>query len=236
LLDNPEFADQVILDLARWEDWSVLDRLVTMFKESDENGYVRQPIVSYLTVASEQPGDVGARATKSLGELEELDPEGVKQARSLMAFGALGRARASTATAGASRPEDEATVTADDAATENGDEAVAAANSADTENADQTTVSSEFPDPADYATGDEKRQPAVQEISAKEQVPVSVQRAAASHQQTASAKPATNASKEPVLIDIAETEINPVLVVGVPLAAAVGLMGIYWLILRAGAV
>ena len=62
LLKNPEFADQVILDLSRWEDWSVLDQLVEMFKTSDEKGYVRQPVVSYLTVASEQQGDVGARA------------------------------------------------------------------------------------------------------------------------------------------------------------------------------
>src|SRR6478752_6040348 len=93
LLDNPDFADQVVLDLSRWEDWSVLERLVEMFKKSDTKGYIRQPVVSYLTVASEQPGDVGARAKAGLAELEKLDPETVKTARSLMAFGALGRAR-----------------------------------------------------------------------------------------------------------------------------------------------
>jgi hypothetical protein len=54
LLDNPDFADQVVLDLSRWNDWSVLERLVEMFKNSDEKGYIRQPVVSYLTVASEQ--------------------------------------------------------------------------------------------------------------------------------------------------------------------------------------
>src|SRR4051812_1530446 len=93
LLNNPDFADQVILDLSRWEDWSVLDRIVEMFKTSDSKGYVRQPVVSYLTVASEQPGDVGTRAKAAMAELEKLDPETVKTARSLMAFGALGRAR-----------------------------------------------------------------------------------------------------------------------------------------------
>ena len=36
LLDNPEMADQIIADLARWEDWEVMDRLVAMFKASDE--------------------------------------------------------------------------------------------------------------------------------------------------------------------------------------------------------
>src|SRR5256885_1617944 len=93
LLNNPDFADQVILDLSRWEDWSVLDRIVEMFKNSDAKGDVRQPVVSYLTVASEQPGDVGTRAKAAMAELEKLDPETVKTARSLMAFGALGRAR-----------------------------------------------------------------------------------------------------------------------------------------------
>ena len=70
LLDNPDFADQVVLDLSRWEDWSVLDRLVEMFKKSDAKGYIRQPVVSYLTVASEQSGDVGTRAKAALAELE----------------------------------------------------------------------------------------------------------------------------------------------------------------------
>src|SRR4051794_16021923 len=93
LLNNQDFADQVILDLSRWEDWSVLDRIVEMFKTSDSKGYVRQPVVSYLTVASEQPGDVGTRAKAAMAELEKIDPETVKTARSLMAFGALGRAR-----------------------------------------------------------------------------------------------------------------------------------------------
>src|SRR4029078_12387713 len=70
-----------------------MDRIVEMFKNSDAKGYVRQPVVSYLTVASDQPGDVGTRAKAALAELEKLDPETVKTARSLMAFGALGRAR-----------------------------------------------------------------------------------------------------------------------------------------------
>jgi hypothetical protein len=96
LLDNPDFEDQVILDLSRWEDWSVLDRLVGMFKNSEPKAYVRQPVVTYLTVAGDQPGDVGARAKAALADLEAFDPDTVKQARSLMAFGALARARAET--------------------------------------------------------------------------------------------------------------------------------------------
>ncbi|NOY29814.1 MAG: hypothetical protein GXP28_06440 [Planctomycetes bacterium] len=91
VLDNPEIADQVIPDLARWEDWSILDRLVGMFKESEEGAWVRQPVIAYLLTAEEQPEDLGKRATEALAELEELDPQGVKRARSYMAFGLLAR-------------------------------------------------------------------------------------------------------------------------------------------------
>ncbi|MEX2111856.1 MAG: hypothetical protein WD845_01640, partial [Pirellulales bacterium] len=36
MLDRPQLADLVIPDLARWEDWSVMDRLVELFKTSDD--------------------------------------------------------------------------------------------------------------------------------------------------------------------------------------------------------
>jgi hypothetical protein len=196
LLDNPDFADQVILDLSRWEDWSVLDRLVEMFKTADENSYVRQPIVTYLTVASEQPGDVGPRASAALAELERLDPKTVEQARSLMAFGALGRARAAATSGGTSRPEEDAAEIAQDP--------VASA-------ADEESDTADIPDPAAY----EQRSPSsstAAQVTAK----------------TALAKTAPEATPP--------AELNPLLVVGVPLAAAALLMGIYWLILRAGAV
>jgi hypothetical protein len=93
LLDHPDFADQVIPDLARWDDWEILDRLVGMFHNADDRSFVRQPIVTYLIVASEQEGDVGTRAKNALKELESLDPEAVERAHSLMAFGYLGRSR-----------------------------------------------------------------------------------------------------------------------------------------------
>ncbi len=37
MLERPEFADLVIPDLARWEDWSQIDRLVKLFKEADDS-------------------------------------------------------------------------------------------------------------------------------------------------------------------------------------------------------
>jgi hypothetical protein len=195
LLDNPDFADQVILDLSRWEDWSVLERLVEMFKTADENSYVRQPIVTYLTVASDQPGDIGKRAAAALAELERLDPKTVEQARSLMAFGSLGRARAKADGDGAPRPDAGAPV----------DESQGFAASA----ADEATDTSEIPDPAAF----EQRQ----EGSAAAQVSVK--------------KIPARAAAE----DTSPPELNRVLVIGVPLVAVVLLMGIYWVILRMGA-
>lgn len=93
LLDHPDFADQVIPDLARWEDWSILDRLTKMFKEAEKRSFIRQPVVTYLVVASEQEGEVGERAQVAIEELEGVDADAVERAKSLMAFGYLGRAR-----------------------------------------------------------------------------------------------------------------------------------------------
>lgn len=93
VLDNAEIADQVIPDLARWEDWSVMDKLVTMFKESESDAWIRQPVISYLLVASEQPPEISEPANAALEELEKIDPKAVKQARSYAAFGLLARTR-----------------------------------------------------------------------------------------------------------------------------------------------
>jgi hypothetical protein len=91
-LDHKEFADQVIPDLTRWEDWDVMPRLVTMFKESPKDDWIRQPVASFVLVAAEQPGDVGEKAKATIAELEALDKETVDRARSLAAFSFLARA------------------------------------------------------------------------------------------------------------------------------------------------
>ena len=96
LLDSPDFADQVVPDLARWEDWSVLERLGSMYERSvaeNREKYIREPIVTYLDVASEQEGAVGQQAIAALERIEPLDPGAVKRARSLRAFGILAQAR-----------------------------------------------------------------------------------------------------------------------------------------------
>jgi hypothetical protein len=78
LLDEPKLADLVIADLARWEDWSVIDRLVTIFKEAkQDNIFVREPIVNYLR-ACPLP-----EAAAAVEELATIDPEAVRRAATL---------------------------------------------------------------------------------------------------------------------------------------------------------
>jgi hypothetical protein len=233
LLDNPDFADQVVVDLSRWEDWSVLERLVEMFKTA-ENKYIRQPVVTYLTVASEVPGDVGRRAAAALADLEQFDPETVKQARSLMAFGALARAKPggdpAGDNAGAVKERTESPA----------DTAGFAASAADDE-----TDPAEIPDPSDYEESDPQATSTTDQSQAGT---TGTQDASDAH------KPAVEDAKgvavvENVTSPKAETsaastkaaeqkvpEARPILIVGVPLLAAAVLMGVYWAILRIGAV
>jgi hypothetical protein len=76
----------VIPDLARWEDWSVMDRLVEMFKDADdETNWLRVPVITYL---QECPLP---EAKQHIAELSEIDPDAVRRAeffaQSLDGFG-----------------------------------------------------------------------------------------------------------------------------------------------------
>ena len=100
LLAEPKLADLVIADLARWQDWSVIDRLVELFEKAEaDNIFVREPIVNYLR-ACPLPQAAAAIAT-----LEKIDPEAVRRAATLAAFaGAIGAKPGDTASAPASTP------------------------------------------------------------------------------------------------------------------------------------
>lgn len=75
LLEAPDLADLVIPDLARWGDWSQVDRLSELFKNAnDDNSWVRVPVVNYLR-ACPLP-----EAKTKLEELEKIDPKAVKRA------------------------------------------------------------------------------------------------------------------------------------------------------------
>ena len=83
LLDEPKLADLVIADLARWEDWSVIDRLAELFEKAEaDNIFVREPVVNYLR-ACPLP-----EAAAAIPRLEKIDPEAVRRAATLAGFAA----------------------------------------------------------------------------------------------------------------------------------------------------
>ncbi len=81
LLDREELADLVIPDLARWSDWSQIDKMKQLFIDADaDNNWVRVPVVNYLR-ACPLP-----EAAAALTELEKVDPESVKRANTFFAI------------------------------------------------------------------------------------------------------------------------------------------------------
>ena len=82
MLERPQLADLVIPDLARWEDWSQMDRLVKLFKDADDKtSWVRVPVINYLR-ACPLPA-----AKEKIKELEKVDPAAVKRANTFFPFG-----------------------------------------------------------------------------------------------------------------------------------------------------
>jgi hypothetical protein len=81
VLAEPQNADLVIPDLARLQDWSVVDRLVEMFKATDDQTkWIRVPIVNYL-MACPLP-----EAKTYVEELRKLDPNSVRRAEMMADF------------------------------------------------------------------------------------------------------------------------------------------------------
>lgn len=100
LLQEPKLADLVIADLARWQDWSVIDRLVELFEQAEaDNIFVREPIVNYLR-ACPLP-----KAAEAIAKLEKIDPEAVRRAATLAAFAGAAAAPAAGTSAATIDPE-----------------------------------------------------------------------------------------------------------------------------------
>ncbi len=77
VLDRKDLADLVIPDLARWSDWSQIDKLTDLFINADpDNNWVRVPVVNYLRACPL------SEAKDALKKLEEVDPESVRRANS----------------------------------------------------------------------------------------------------------------------------------------------------------
>lgn len=81
LLDRPELSDLIIADLARWQDWSVQDRLMKMFDEEPfQIPSIKRAIVRYM-LACEKAGkknpeefsEYAATAASNLTLLEDKD-------------------------------------------------------------------------------------------------------------------------------------------------------------------
>lgn len=82
LLDRPKMADMIIPDLARWKDWSVMERLVQMFKDADSaSNWLRVPVITYLR-ACPKP-----EAKQYIEELRMIDPESVQRADFFLGVG-----------------------------------------------------------------------------------------------------------------------------------------------------
>jgi hypothetical protein len=81
VLDRTDLADLVIPDLARWSDWSQIDRLTQLFIDADaDNNWVRVPVVNYLR-ACPLP-----EAKEAMKKLEEVDPESVRRANTFFSI------------------------------------------------------------------------------------------------------------------------------------------------------
>ncbi len=82
LLDHPDHADIIIEDLARWKDWTVMDKLVQMFKDADQDSnWQRVPIITYLR-ACPKP-----EAKKHIEELKKIDAQAVERADFYLGIG-----------------------------------------------------------------------------------------------------------------------------------------------------
>ena len=81
VLARADLADLVIPDLARWEDWDVMPRLVELFKNADEeSNWVRVPVVNYLRACPNE------EAKTAIEDLKKIDPEAVQRAESFFPF------------------------------------------------------------------------------------------------------------------------------------------------------
>lgn len=79
MLERPQLADLVIPDLARWQDWSAMEKVVTLFKEAKEDTlWVRVPVINYLRHCPDP------KAKEYVEELRAIDPARVKQAEQFL--------------------------------------------------------------------------------------------------------------------------------------------------------
>jgi hypothetical protein len=91
LLDYPDLADLVIVDLIRMEDWSCLDRIVKLYDRKDfNNNATQRAIIRYLLITSREVEfkikdekrltvEISKQAKIHLDSIRERDPAQVKK-------------------------------------------------------------------------------------------------------------------------------------------------------------
>jgi hypothetical protein len=94
LLEQPELSDMAITDLARWKDWSIQDRLMSLYGKGPYNTRtIKTAIIRYMLACANFKGDGSAsgksssdtnlatdRGKKYLEELRKRDPRIVRDA------------------------------------------------------------------------------------------------------------------------------------------------------------
>ncbi len=81
VLEREDMADYVIPDLARWEDWSAMERLDRLFYESDtDRSFVRIPIFNYMRICPRP------EAKELLKKMEAFDPKSAERAAMLFGY------------------------------------------------------------------------------------------------------------------------------------------------------
>jgi hypothetical protein len=93
ILERPELADLVIINLARWKDWAMMDRLVALYGQPEYDiASIKRAVVGYLfactkDVEKDKPaGPHVAAAKKWIEELRQKSPKIVKDAERFQAL------------------------------------------------------------------------------------------------------------------------------------------------------
>ncbi len=205
MLERPELADLVIPDLAKWEDWSVMDQLMELYKKADEKtSWVRVPVINYLR-ACPLP-----KAKELLSECEKIDPAAVKRANTFFPSTNSETPDANKASR-IERKQQRAMTASYAAVTQNVDVVLASAETAVEESAEDEA-------PAKLSTTDlAEAKPAGAAVDAGSEVALSVN---------------PGATPAAAIREISRHKANRWLVLGVPWAVGVGLLIVQWSLLR----
>jgi hypothetical protein len=80
VLARPEFAAEAITDLARWQDWRIVEHVAALYeRKEDSDPFVRRAIVGYLKACPEPA------AATALDHLRQRDPAGNANAEKVLA-------------------------------------------------------------------------------------------------------------------------------------------------------